>query len=63
MASKAGKTYSVFLSSEYERAQWVEALKVLQEKLFHVFNFFSTFSLNIFQFFFNVFSMFFNFFS
>jgi len=33
VASKAGKTYSVFLSSEYERAQWVEALKVLQEKL------------------------------
>ena len=33
MSSKSGKTYSVFLSSEYERSQWVEALKVLQEKL------------------------------
>ena len=33
VASKAGRTYSVFLSSEYERAQWVEALQVLQEKL------------------------------
>ena len=51
VASKAGKTYSVFLSSEYERAQWVEALKVLQEKFFHVSNFFSIF-FNIFQFFF-----------
>lgn len=33
VASKSGKTFSVFLSSEYERAQWVEALQVLQEKL------------------------------
>ena len=48
VASKAGKTYSVFLSSEYERAQWVEALKVMQDKLFHVFNFFSIFFFNIF---------------
>merc|ERR1719410_2912122 len=33
VSSKSGKTYSIFLSSEYERSQWVEALKVLQEKL------------------------------
>ena len=33
MSSKSGKTYNIFLSSEYERSQWVEALKVLQEKL------------------------------
>ena len=33
VAAKSGKTYSVFLSSEYERSQWVEALRVLQEKL------------------------------
>ena len=33
VSSKAGKTYSIYLSSEYERSQWVEALKTLQEKL------------------------------
>jgi len=33
VSSKSGKTFSIFLSSEYERSQWVEALKILQEKL------------------------------
>ena len=33
VSSKAGKTYTIYLSSEYERSQWVEALKTLQEKL------------------------------
>ena len=30
VSSKSGKTFSIFLSSEYERSQWVEALKILQ---------------------------------
>jgi hypothetical protein len=33
VASKSGRTYSFFLSSEYERSQWVEALKTLQASL------------------------------
>jgi hypothetical protein len=33
VASKTGRTYSFFLSSEYERSQWVEALKTLQASL------------------------------
>lgn len=28
---KSGKNYSFFLSSEYERAQWIESVKVLQQ--------------------------------
>ena len=33
VAHKAGKSYTFFLSSEYERSQWVETLQVLQSAL------------------------------
>ena len=33
MSHKQGKSYSFFLSSEYERSQWVETLQVLQASL------------------------------
>ena len=33
VTSKGGKTYSFYLSSEYERSQWVDALQVLQGRL------------------------------
>lgn len=28
---RSGKNYSFFLSSEYERTQWIESVKVLQQ--------------------------------
>ena len=33
VSHKQGKSYSFFLSSEYERSQWVETLQVLQASL------------------------------
>ena len=33
VANKQGKAYTFFLSSEYERSQWVETLQVLQSSL------------------------------
>jgi hypothetical protein len=33
VSNKQGKAYSFFLSSEYERSQWVETLQVLQSSL------------------------------
>lgn len=33
MAHKQGKVYTFFLSSEYERSQWVETLQVMQRSL------------------------------